>query len=172
MKLVLGELFSLLSSLCLAYSTFGKDKQRMLLWQTVNAGFYSVSCLFLGGYAAVASNLLTIIRNVLQLKKKMTRKLAAVLCVFIVVLGTLCNNRGLLGFLPVTASVIYTIMLYAARSPRQMHLAVIVNMLQWAAFDCVIRAYPSLGMDIVIISLSVLNLCRRSTTAQESHRTS
>lgn len=161
MRFILGELFSLLSSICLAYSTFGKNKKRMIFWQTINASFYSVSCIFLGGYSAVVSNLLTIIRNVLQIKEKMTKKKAAIICILMIGLGIALNNRGVLGILPITASGIYTVMMYMAKSTRQMHIAVIVNMLQWSIFDCFICAYPSLIMDTVIIGLSIVNLCAK-----------
>ncbi len=157
MSFYLGQLFSLLSSACLAYSTFGKSKNRMILWQTVNASFYSASCLFLGGYSAVVSNILTIVRNILQIKGKMTKALAAAICVFMAALGLALNNRGVLGLLPITASVIYTVMMYTAKTTRQMNAAVAINMLQWGIFDCFIKAYPSLVMDIVIVSLSTIN---------------
>lgn len=64
--MVLGEVFSLLAALCLAYSTFGNKKNKMMLWQAINAIFYGLSNLFLGAYSAVVTNILTLARNTLQ----------------------------------------------------------------------------------------------------------
>ena len=162
MIVMLGEIFSLMSAVCLEYSNFGKSKNRMIFWQTINAGFYSLSGICLGGYSAVISSMLTLVRNVLQIKGKLAAKSVMIICVFVVVFGLYVNNRGWLGLLPVTASVIYTIMIYAVCSVKHMKIAVMINMLQWAVFDCYIGAYPSFVMDIVIIILSVVNLCIKS----------
>ena len=35
----------------------------MIWWQAVNAIFYCISNMFLGGYSAVITNVLTVIRN-------------------------------------------------------------------------------------------------------------
>lgn len=161
MRLLLGEICSLLSALCLMYSTFGKSKKKVLLWQTVNATFYSMASIFLGGYSAVVSNILTITRNILQIKNRITKKIVFIICTLMICLGIATNNRGGIGILPITASVSYTILLYVADSVRFIQFAVIINMLQWAIFDGIIKAYPSLVMDVVIIGMSGFQLLKR-----------
>lgn len=61
--IILGEAFSFLAAVFLAYSTFSNKKKNMIWWQAVNAIFYCISNMFLGGYSAVITNVLTVIRN-------------------------------------------------------------------------------------------------------------
>ena len=164
-RLWLGEFFSLLSALCLAYSTFGRNKNKMLTWQTVNAVFYSLSNICLGGYSAVATNLLTVLRNVLQIKGKLTVPVTAAICAMMTGFSLSLNTRGWIGVLPVTASVLYTVMVYGVRSVRGMHGAVLLNMAQWAVFDGAVRAYPSLCIDVVMVCLSLFHLFVRPEKA-------
>ena len=159
-RFILGQVFSLLAALCFAYSTFGKTKSRIVLWQTVYAVVYSVASAFLGGYSAIAANLLSGVRNILELKGKLTKWALGIICALIIALGILTNSNGWIGILPITASVIYSILIYATKSVRGMHIAVMINMVQWAVFDFVIRAYPSLVLDIVIIVLTAVNYIR------------
>ena len=67
--IIIGEIFSLLAALTLAYSTFSNKKNKMIWWQAINAIFYGLSNLFLGGYSAVVTNVLTLSRNILVVKK-------------------------------------------------------------------------------------------------------
>lgn len=60
---------SLLAALTLAYSTFSNKKNKMIWWQAINVIFYGLSNLFLGGYSAVVTNVLTLSRNILVVKK-------------------------------------------------------------------------------------------------------
>ena len=157
MMFILAEFFSFLSACCLAYSTFGKTKNKMVFWQAINAMFYALSNILLGGYTAVISNVLTIFRNMLQVKGKYNKTWMILICIGMTSVCLLFNNKGVLGMLPITASVSYTIMMYYVKSVNNMQLAVILNMAQWAVFDFLIQGYPSFVMDIVIIGLSFKN---------------
>ena len=157
MMFILGELFSFLSACCLMYSTFGKTKNKMVFWQAINAIFYALSNIFLGGYTAVISNVLTIFRNRLQVEGKYNKTWMILICILMTSVCLFFNNKGLLGILPITASVSYTMMMYYVKSIKNMQLAVISNMTQWAIFDFLIQGYPSFVMDLVIIVLSYKN---------------
>lgn len=158
--MLLGNFFSLCSALCLCYSTFGRSKNQMLLWQTVNTGFYATSAFLLGGYSAVVTNLLTALRNILQMKGKLTLRRTVLLCVLMTGVSLFFNRRGWVGVLPVTASVSYTLLLYRVRTVPAMQASVACNMAQWAVFDWAIRAYPSFFIDLVIVALSLWNMLR------------
>lgn len=146
--MIMGEILSALSALCLAYSTFCKSKKDMVLWQAANAGFYCLSNIFLGGYSAVVVNVLTITRNLLTAKGKLRHWMTIVICVLMSIIGIVFNNRGWLGILPITASVSYTILMYAVKEIQGMRLAVVSNMAQWAIFDGLMRAYPAFIMEM------------------------
>jgi len=128
--IIIGEIFSLLAALTLAYSTFSNKKNKMIWWQAINAIFYGISNLFLGGYSAVVTNVLTLSRNILVVKNKLDKKFTIIICILMTIVGVYFNNRVWLGLLPIIASVQYTICVYVLKSAQRMRIALIINLLQ------------------------------------------
>ncbi len=158
--IIIGEVFSLLAALSLAYSTFSNKKDRMILWQAINATFYGLSNFFLGGYTAVVTNILTLIRNILQVKGKMNKGVTIIICILMTIIGFYFNKNGILGLIPIIASVTYTICVYVLKSAQQMRVALIINLIQWLFFDFLIKAYPMFVMDLIIIIVTLINILR------------
>lgn len=158
--IILGEFFSLLAALCLAYSTFSNIKNKMILWQAINAIFYGLSNLLLGGYTAVVTNILTLCRNVLQVNGKLNKTSTVIICILMIGIGVCFNNNGLLGLLPIIASVSYTICIYVLKSAQKMRVALVINLIQWLFFDFFIKAYPMFVMDLIIIIITLINIFR------------
>lgn len=150
----------MLAALCLAYSTFGNKKNKMMFWQAINAVFYGLSNLFLGAYSAVVTNILTLFRNTLQVKDKLNKTLTIIICLLMIAVGLIFNNLGWVGLLPILASVSYTICVYTLKSAQQMRIALIVNLLQWAIIDFIVKSYPMFVMDIIIITVTFVNVLR------------
>ena len=157
---ILGELFSLLAALCLAYSTFSNKKNKMIWWQAINAIFYGLSNLFLGAYSAVVTNVLTLFRNTLQVKNKLNRNSTFIICLLMAIVGIIANNKEWLGLLPILASITYTICVYILKSAQQMRIALVVNLIQLMIFDFLVKAYPMFIMDMIIIVVTVMNMIR------------
>lgn len=158
--IIVGEVFSLLAALSLAYSTFSNKKNKMILWQAINAVFYGFSNLFLGGYSAVVTNVLTLSRNVLSMKNKLNKSFTIIICLLMIIVGINVNNRELLGLLPIVASVSYTICVYLLKSAQQMRFALVINLLQWMVFDFLVKSYPMFLMDMIIIAVTLINIVR------------
>lgn len=130
------------------------------MWQAINAIFYGLSNLFLGAYSAVVTNVLTLFRNTLEVKNKLNRNFTSVICLLMAIVGLLANNRELLGILPILASITYTICVYVLKSAQQMRIALVVNLIQWMIFDFLVKSYPMFIMDMIIISITLINIIR------------
>ena len=158
--IIIGEIFSLLAALTLAYSTFSKKKSKMIWWQAINAIFYGLSNLFLGCYSAAVINILALSRNALVVKNKLDKKFTIIICILIIIVGVYFNNRAWLGLLPIIASVQYTLCVFILKSAQHMRIALIINLLQWMIFDFLIKAYPMFALDIIIIIVTLINFIR------------
>ena len=158
--IIVGEIFSLLAALSLAYSTFSNKKNKMILWQAINAVFYGFSNLFLGGYSAVVTNILTLSRNILSVKNKLNKNFTIIICLLMTIVGISVNNKEWLGLLPILASVSYTICVYILKSAQQMRIALVVNLFQWMIFDFLVKSYPMFIMDVIIIAVTLVNIIR------------
>ena len=103
--IIIGEIFSLLAALCLAYSTFSHKKNKMIWWQAINAIFYGLSNLFLGAYSAVVTNILTLFRNTLQVKDKLNKHITIIICLLMAIVGIIFNNNHLLSYIQVIFAI-------------------------------------------------------------------
>lgn len=73
--LILGNVFSLLSAICIAISVLKKNKNDLILWQVIDVIFCILSNIALYTYSAMTTNSIALIRNILAYKNKLTKKI-------------------------------------------------------------------------------------------------
>ena len=148
--LIVGNVFSFLSALCIAISVVKKNKADLIWWQSVDIIFFILSNIALFAYAALATNSIALLRNILSYKDKLTKSITYVLCLLCIAIGLYVNNRGIIGFFPVVATASYTIFIYTTKNEQQMRYALISNLLLWFVHDFYVQAYPSAIMDMTL----------------------
>ena len=160
MSLIIGNIFSLLSSICVLISVAVKSKKSLIKWQTFNILFYIFACIVLNAYAALVSIFIALVRNILAYKDKLTKRITFVLCLLILVVGVWVNNRGIIGIFPIAAIVSYTILIYTTKNEQQMRYALILNMVLWFVHNLFIMAYPSAISNVLICLWTALNIIK------------
>ena len=80
--------FSLLN----AISSFAKSKNKMLVWQITDYIFTAAANLLLGGYTSALTISISIIRNRLMIKKKMTKTILSILIILRTIVGSLSQS--------------------------------------------------------------------------------
>ena len=148
--LILGNIFSLLSAVCIAVSVIKKNKNDLILWQVIDVIFCILSNIALYTYAALTTNSIALIRNILAYKSKLTKPLTLVLSVLCVIVGLWANNRGIIGLFPIIASASYTVLMFITKDEQQMRWALISNLMLWLVHDAYVQAYPSAVTDLVL----------------------
>ena len=78
---LLAQVSSAIGALCVAISSFAKSKNNMLIWQITDYIFTAIANLLLGGYTGALTISISIIRNILMVKKKMTKTILTILIV-------------------------------------------------------------------------------------------
>lgn len=149
-NLIVGNIFSLLSIVCVGISVIKKNKKDLIYWQVVGAVFCIFASVFLLAYASVVMNLLTLSRNILAYLKKLTKNLTLIFCIVSAIIGLYINNIGIFGIFPIAATMSYTFFLFATKDEQQMRWAVILNLLLWCVHDFYVQAYPAALADIGI----------------------
>ena len=142
-SLILGNIFSLLAVICMAISVVVKSKRKLIGWQVLDTSFFIASTFVLKSYSAVVTNSVSLIRNIFAYEGKLGKKLTCFFCSVVVIVGLYLNNRGAIGWLPVIASVQYTICLYVTENEQQMRYALFFNLVFWIIHDFYIQSYPS-----------------------------
>jgi hypothetical protein len=157
---ILSLLFSTIGALLLAYSTFAKNKSKMMYVQVADCSFNALACLFAGGYSGCVTCVLCGIRNCFNAKKKMPVWLLVVFCVLFLTTGIIFNQAGIIGWLPIIASLQYTICTAISNSTQKLRVIIIINTGLWLIYYIVMHLYPSICMAIIIIIASTFNLIR------------
>lgn len=138
-ELILGNLSSLLASICDAVSASRKTHKSILTVQTASQVLYCFSGTILKGYSAAVQNAIGVVRNIAAIKNINSKALEWGLVVAGVVLGLLCNNRGLWGLLPVIANLEYSLAVFRFKNNEiALKTAFLFSVLLFTVFNAVI----------------------------------
>lgn len=147
---IIGNIFSLLSAICIAVSVAKTSKKDFMFWQIGDTAFGTVANIALSAYAALVISIICLIRNILSYSDKLTKNITYILLVTSIIIGLYANNRGIIGWLPIIASASYTICIYVTKNEQQMRYALLFNMLLWFVHNLYVQAYPSAIANILL----------------------
>ncbi len=159
-NLIIGNIFSFLSALFIAVSVIKKSKKGLIGWQILDVVCCILSNIFLAAYAALTTNSVALIRNILAYKNANGKKTTIALTVLCVIAGLYANNRGIIGLLPIIASASYTVMMFTTKNEQQMRLALSSNLLLWLVHDFYVQAYSSAFTDAALSGWTVFQIIR------------
>lgn len=157
---IIGEIFSFCAAIFLCYSTFAKDKHKMVCVQVMDTICCALSNLFLMSYSGFITSLFSTTRNILESKNKNNKVILTILCLILCITGVIFNNKEWIGLLPVVASIEYTIVMFNSKSSQSLRYGLIINLIMWSIYDLYIKAYPMFLMDLIIASTSSINAYR------------
>ena len=159
MQLV-ANIFSFVGAITLLYSTFNKEKEKILCIQAISSGASVISYLLIGSYSAMLISVIAVIRNVLTAKDKMTPNLLFTISAILIFLGLCTNTKGLVGLLPIIASVEYTIWSAKGTTAQSLRWAIVVNLVLWLIHDICVSLYLFIIMDLVILIATIVNIIK------------
>lgn len=148
--LIWGNIFSLMSAICIAVSVLKKNKNDLIWWQVIDVIFCILSNIALYTYAALTTNSIALIRNILAYKNKLTKNITLLLFILCIIVGLWANNRGIIGLFPIIASASYTVFMFTTKNEQQMRWALVSNLILWFVHDIYVQAYPSALTDVVL----------------------
>lgn len=146
----------------LLISTFSKTKSKMLLLQVGDALFNSIGSLLIGGYSGFVTNLIAGIRNLVNSRGKSNKYVNLLFMFAIFTIGLCVNRNGLIGLLPIVASLEYTLCSYLVKSAQSLRLVLVVNIILWGIYDLVIGLYTAFIIDVIILLVTLFNVIRLS----------
>lgn len=165
-NIIIGNIFSLLSAICIAVSAVMKSKKDFMYWQIGDTFFGIVANVALYAYAALVISVICLVRNILSFADKLTQKITIILLVISVVFGLYANNLSVIGLLPIIASSIYTICIFATKNEQQMRYALIFNMALWFIHNAYVQAYPSAIANIVLCVWTFIQIYKNRTISR------
>lgn len=159
-SIIIGNIFSLLSAVCVAVSVIKKNKKDFMYWQIGETLFGIVVNIVLSAYSALVISIICFIRNLLSYKNKLSKNITLTLLITSIIVGLYANNLGFMGLLPIIASSSYTICVYITKNEQQMRYASVVNTLLWFFHDKYIKAYPSAILCLILSCWTTIQIIR------------
>lgn len=156
MRLLLGNIFSLLSAIFFAVSAFSSKKEKLTALQATDSVFNAISQIILGGYTGAITNIVAIIRNISLCKYKITWKNG---WFFVLASASgLIFTQTWIDILPPIASIIYTIALISIQDIQKLRISICINVLLWAIYSFTIQAYPTFLISVITLVTTIISI--------------
>lgn len=151
-EVILGNVFSLLAMGTDTLSASRKTGKGVLLTQLASQVFYGASAFVLKGYSAVVQNGVSVLRNLCALYPKCPRWIYWVLVVAGVSFGIVFNNLGLIGWIPIVANLMYSLVVFFAKGDAvALKTAFLILTGMFAVFNFTICNYVGAAGNVVIV---------------------
>lgn len=168
--IVIGNILSFFSVLCLFISIRQSNRKDMLKFQFFDTILAVLSCFVLKGYSGMATDFVASIRNLLNLKheakkdKKSTQTFKTIEEIFIlllfIILGFIFNKEGFIGFLPIIAAIEYTIFMFHSKSLFWLKFSLMINLILWGIYYFVILNIVGFIVKFILVFCSFCNLIK------------
>lgn len=149
-------------------STLARSKKGIIRIQTVNQGLSLMAGVVLKGYSGVMQDAVGMARNlyILCLADKFSgKKSRTVISILFIaagaVLGIAFNNRGVLGLLPVAASIQHSFFIvYPKTTDKHIRLATFISTTCWAVYSLPLYNYVGAAANAAIAVSALWQLMR------------
>lgn len=157
MNFIIGNIIMFIACIIMTIAGLPKKKSTCLILQNTQILLASIGNIILGSYPGCIINLLSIIRNWLSQKSKLTLPLKIILSIFVVVLSLYFNNIGLLVIFPLLSFLSFIFFLNETNDIT-FKILVIISCLFWVIHDFSIQAYVAGIFDIITIITNVIGI--------------
>lgn len=155
--IILGNIIALIASIFMVISGLVKNRKKIICIQSIQISLLVLSNAVLGGITGVITNLVGFIRNILCYKEKFNIKVKIVLITLLIVLSLLFNNLGVIGFLPLIGTIIYTYLMDTKDVTKFKCINILAASL-WLIYDIYILSYTSAIFDFICILANIITI--------------
>ena len=153
--IILGNIIALIASSLGLIIGILKSKKKILYTQTIQYITYTISNIILGGISGAITNLISIFRNILCYKEKLTKTAIILIILISIILTLLFNNLGFIGLLPLFNNIIYTVFINV-KDEFKFKLLILIQIILWLIYDLTIKAYTSAIFEIFTITACII----------------
>ena len=158
MRIWIGNLVSLVSAAFLFLGGIAKSKRGMYFFQFMECVFLIISQLVFLQVAGAVSMAFSAVRNHLASKDRYTPPALVTVFAANAIFGILLNTGGVIGLIPVAASLFLTAAAYFLREMRTVRIAVMINLAMWVAYAFLILDYVSAVTNLVAFAINLITL--------------
>ena len=165
-NILIGNIISFTGAVFLAVSCVVKSRKQIFVLQFLNCAVLAVASYFFNAYATITTLIICCIRNIFIMRDKFTKPVLAFIIVSVVILGLLSNNRGLIGLMPVAATVEYTTCCYFIRDVRKTRVSILINEIIWVTYSLLVSDFSTAISDSAVIVVDIMSILKSRSKKQ------
>lgn len=151
---IIGNIVFLIASIISTLIGLIKDKQKYLLYQLIVFTIMGIGNVLLKGYSGVIANAISIIRNIVCIKYTYKPSIKYLFVILQLVVTIIFNQEGLVGYLPVLAVGVYTLLIDQNNQVRFKYV-VIISQAIWIIYDILILNFVDVVFGISTIATNL-----------------
>lgn len=159
-NILIGNIISFAAAIFLAVSCVVKSRKQIFILQFMNCAVLAVASYFFGSYAAITTLALCCIRNIFIMKDKFSVPVMTVILILVIACGILTNNRGIIGLLPVIATVEYTICCHYITDVGKTRISILVNEAIWIIYSFLVLDFSTAITDIIVVTVDIVSIAK------------
>lgn len=152
----------MVAAVFLAVSCIAKNRKSIFLWQALNCLLLAIASYFFRSYAGITTLFFCGLRNLLIVWNRYTKNAMFILLLGIVLTGLWANNRGIVGLLPIIATVEYTICCHYIRSEHYTRWSILINEVIWLTYSFLILDIFTAVSDGIVILVDGIAIYKNS----------
>lgn len=156
---LIGRIFSILACILMVIIGYLRHKRTVLIAQNVQLILFSISYAFLGGIAAVVSNLVSLLRNIICLKWNLNTPLKVFFIAFQGVFTYITTQNAPVDWLPFVAATCITISL-SSKKDIVIKLGCIGSTLCFGLYDFNLQNWVVFAFDVFSFVTSWIGVYR------------
>ena len=160
--LLIGNILCFIAATIMMLMGMIKDRIKFIEAQSVMNIVYIAGYAFLRGTSGVIVNIVTLTRNIICLKWKMTMPIKWAFIIGQVILGIIFGNSGIIAWLPVIACSLFTLYM-DCEDPVKLRFIIVGTQMLFIVYDWSVRAYTGFIFDILATitnSISLISLAK------------
>jgi hypothetical protein len=139
-----------------------KTTKGVLLVQILSQLSYFTGAIILKGYSGAVQNAVSILRNLVAIRKIENKIVEWSLVILGVVLGIAFNNRGLFGYLPIVANLQYTLVILRCKgNDFVLKISFLISTALFALFNLVIFNFVGMCTNFTVSAATAVFLLRQ-----------
>ena len=155
--LLLGNILGLIGSAVMVFLGFIKKPRTFVLVQSVQAAIMTAANFVLGGISGVVINVLSLIRNLICYKWKLSVPLKLVFIALQILIPAFMGGGGLVFWLPVLAGCSLTWFL-DTENALLLKIVVEIGQVLWGVYDLSISNYTTFVFDVIAVISNAYSL--------------
>ena len=164
---LIGNILCFIAATIMMLMGMIKDRIKFIQAQSMMNIVYIAAYSFLRGTSGIIVNIVTLTRNIVCLKWKMTTPIKLAFILVQVALGVFFGTHGLVAWFPVIACSIFTLYMDCEDAVK-LRCVIIGTQILFIFYDWSVRAYTGFAFDILATITNTISLIR---LIQDSKRT-